>query len=118
MKEQEENSSLVAENEDGSHGDVREHRAEENDEATDVQDEESPEESPENGSGENPGPPEPDIAQLISDAEQRGYLRAKQEFARRLFDAPSAVTEITTAVQPRSTPAGFLSREHRSIWDM
>jgi len=61
-----------------------------------------------------------DLEELIRQAEERGYMRAKKEMAAERFNAPAADEEpqpAGTCAQADSNP-GFLAREHRSIWDI
>lgn len=61
-----------------------------------------------------------DIETLIAEAEERGYLRARQELAQQKFDAPTPGDEPAPPHDrvPPDPIFDFLSRDPRSIWDL
>lgn len=82
---------------------------------------ETPHSTPES----KPAAPEPDSAQAnieaaVAEAEQRGYLRGRNERIEQLMQRPAMMERPdTTELHPASTRSdqGFLSKLKVSIWD-
>lgn len=73
-----------------------------------------------------PAPEGPDAAKieaLIAEAEQRGYLRARNEMAAKAMEQPALLadplrsTHANTPVNDTDLAAGFLARLPRGVWD-
>lgn len=74
----------------------------------------------------NPAPEGPDAAKIeamIAEAEQRGYLRARNEMAAKAMEQPSLLCNPLRPLpandggDSRDLAAGFLSRLPRGVWD-
>lgn len=63
--------------------------------------------------------PQPDIGRLISEAEQRGYMRGLNEQAARLFDRPAIGQQPEIAPAPTGTDSEvmILNRSKVSVWN-
>lgn len=63
--------------------------------------------------------PQPDIERLISEAEQRGYIRGLNEQAARLFDRPAIGQQPEIAPAPIGTDSEvmILNRSKVSVWN-
>lgn len=63
--------------------------------------------------------PQPDIGSLISEAEQRGYMRGLNEQAARLFDRPAIGQQPEIAPAPIGTDSEvmILNRSKVSVWN-
>lgn len=86
---------------------------------------ENPETPTESDTSEAEIPPEPDnaerLAEMLLEAERRGYLKAMNERAEKLFNAPVAGER---AEQPKSPQVGkpvpgfaFLNNPRKSVWE-
>lgn len=68
---------------------------------------------------ESSAPDEAEIQRLLAEAEQRGYMRGRNEAIENLMQAP-ALFESTAAPAADSTPNpadGFLSGLRPGVWD-
>lgn len=63
---------------------------------------------------------EPDWQALIAEAEERGYLRGRNENIAQLMERPGVFERLGCEVREEAPTGGveILSRERRSIWDL
>ncbi|MDE6101286.1 MAG: hypothetical protein K2G01_09600 [Paramuribaculum sp.] len=69
----------------------------------------------------DPAPGAEEIARLMAEAEQRGYLRARNEIAEQLMSRPELFENPLRGREgrekPQSLAEGFLSELPRGVWD-
>lgn len=67
------------------------------------------------------GPTPEEISQMVADAEQRGYLRARNEMAESFMSRPALfenpLRRHDTPETARSLAENFLSELPRGVWD-
>lgn len=66
-------------------------------------------------------PDEQSLETLLAEAEHRGYIRARAEFARQQFSAPAAgdSADFPSSCQPDASDSClFLGKPRRSVWDL
>lgn len=69
------------------------------------------------GTPEGDKPQAGDVDKLIAEAEQRGYMRGRNEAARNFINQPAMFEEVRAESKPvQSSP--LLSSRRVSIWDL